>query len=102
LEPELDTSSHFLYRRDLFHEDDRVNDHSVAYDVECILSEDAGGNRVENKFRVPELQGVSCIGSPLETGYDFIFGREYIHDLTFPLVAPLEPEYNICLFHDEK
>ena len=54
---------------------------------------------MKHERSVSELDGVSSIGTALETGHHGIALCKIIHDLAFSLVAPLEAQDYIECFH---
>ena len=82
-------------RVDFFLEDEGVDDHTVADDVEGVFSEHATGNGVQHVLDAIKLQGVSGIGSALESGDHVVLRGEHVHDFAFAFVAPLEAEQDI-------
>ena len=50
----------------------------------------AGRYLVEDDLFVLYIQGMTRVGSALETGYQVIAGCEKIHDLSLSFIAPLE------------
>jgi len=75
---------------DLFGEDDRVDHHAVADDVDRAVPENARGNRVQHVLLALEVEGVPCIRAALEPGDHPVGGSEHVHDFPFSLVAPLQ------------
>jgi hypothetical protein len=49
-----------------------------------------GRNLVEHYFFVLYIQGMTRIGTSLETGYKIILAGKKINDFTLSLIAPLE------------
>ena len=75
---------------DLFGEDDRVDHHAVADDVDRAVPENARGNRVQHVLLALEVEGVPCVRAALEPGDHPVGGSEHVHDFPFSLVAPLQ------------
>jgi hypothetical protein len=45
---------------------------------------------MQNDLFILDVQGMTSIGSPLETGYQIVAGRKIVHYLSFSFIAPLE------------
>ena len=84
---------------DFIYEDDRIHHDPVAYDVHGVFPEDSGRHRVEHESVSVELEGMAGVRPSLEACYYLVVGSEHVHDLTFALVAPLEPEHYIKFLH---
>ena len=55
-----------------FPEDDRIDYHSVADDINGVFSEYSRRDRMQNEFFAFEMKGMPGIGASLETGDDRI------------------------------
>ena len=88
-------SHHLLDGFNLFQQNHGINDHAVTNHVHSAFAENTGGNRVKHKMVTAKDQGMTGIGTTLETGYHLVGGSEHIHYFAFTLVAPLEAEYHI-------
>ena len=74
---------------DLLGQNDRIDYHAVADDVDRTVAENSRRNGVQNKTRIAEMERMSGIGTTLKTGDNLIRRGQYIHDLTLAFVAPL-------------
>ena len=80
-------------------EEDGVDDHAVTDDVGFAALEDTRRDGAEHVFFAAELQRMAGIGAALEARHHLVAGRQYIHDLAFALVAPLQSEDHVDFFH---
>ena len=70
----------------------RIDDDSVANQVELAFAENAAWDGVQHMFAPIKLEGVPRIGTSLEPRDDVVLRSQYIHDFTFPFVSPLEAQ----------
>ena len=82
-------------------EQDGIDDHTVADDIGLATLENPRRNRAQDVLLTVELKRMAGIGTALETRYDLVAGRQYIHDLALALVAPLQTEDHVDFFHYE-
>ena len=85
---------------DFAFENDGVDHHAVAHEVQRVGAEDTGGDGVEDVLLAVEDERVPGVGTALEAGDDVILWRQNVHDFPLPFIAPLEAEQNIN-FHCE-
>ena len=82
-------------------EQNGIDDHTVADDIGLATLENPRRNRAQDVLLTVELKRMAGIGTALETRYDLVAGRQYIHDLALALVAPLQTEDHVDFFHYE-
>ena len=70
----------------------RIDDHTVANQVEFPFTENPARNGVEHMLSPVEFEGVTGIRSTLEPRNDVVLRSQYVHDFSFPFVSPLETE----------
>lgn len=75
---------------DFLLEERRIENDTIADDVDRIALEDAGRDGAQDVFATLEDKCVTCIRSALESSYNVVVWRENVHDFTFPFIAPLE------------
>ena len=85
---------------DFTFENDGIDDHAVAHEVQRVGAEDAGGDGVEDVLLAVEDERVPGVGTALEASDDIVLWRQDVHDFSLPFIAPLEAEQNIN-FHCE-
>ena len=79
----------------LLHEEVGGEHDAIADNVYLATLEDARGDGAKNILLTFKLQGVSSIGTALETGYHIILRGQHVDHLTFSFVAPLESQQDI-------
>ena len=80
---------------DFFKEDFRIDNDAAADDVRGALTEDAGRDAADHEVVAVELQRVAGVRTALEAGDGGVARRKHVHDLSFPLISPLESEDNV-------
>ena len=78
---------------------DGIQHDTVADDVLATFAENTGGNAPNHETFAVEMQGVSGIGTALETGDSRIASSQDIYNFTFTFIAPLEAENDINFCH---
>ena len=69
-----------------------INYNTVAYEVEFPFTENPAWNGVEHMFTPVEFKGMTSIRPTLEARNDVVLRGQYVHNLSFPFVSPLETE----------
>jgi hypothetical protein len=75
-----------------------VQDNTVSDEVLAVFPKDPGRYRMEYDFLTIQPQGMTRIGSSLETGNPGIVRGQDIHRFAFAFIAPLQAQQHIC-FH---
>ena len=88
-DPALLESLHFL------HQGERIDDDSVADDVDDFASENSGRNQMENVFFGTVFDGMARVVSALKSDDHIGVASEYIDDFTFTLVTPLDADEHV-------
>ena len=83
----------------LFTEKDGVEHHPVTDDIGLTSLKDTRRDRAEYVFFAVELQRMPCIGTALKACHDFVGGGQYVDDLAFAFVAPLQTQDDIDFLH---
>ena len=76
----------------LFHEEQWVEHHAVADDVQLAALENARWDAAQHVFLTVELQRVAGVRTALKACHNVVARGQYIDHLAFALVAPLEAE----------
>src|SRR5690606_9851639 len=71
-------------------EDDRIDDHPIAHNVDGPFVEYSGRDGVQYVLNTVELQGMARIGTPLKSCNNIVILGQYINNLSFSFVPPLE------------
>ncbi len=77
----------------------RIEHHTVADEVDQAGAENSRWDRVQYIFFSSEFERVPGIGSALKTRHDIVVVCQIIHNFTFTLVAPLQPQDYVDLMH---
>ena len=84
---------------DLVHQDDGVNHHAVADDIDGTFAENTGGNGVQHESLSVKTEGMSRVGATLEARDHFVIRGQHIDHLAFAFVSPLETENDVYFAH---
>src|ERR1700743_2531936 len=63
---------------------------SVTNQVDGAFMEDPRRDLMQNDLLVIDVQGMACIGTTLEPGYQVVAGSKIIYNLSFSFIPPLE------------
>ena len=74
---------------------DRIDDDTVANQIELALPEDAARDGVQHMLASIKFEGMACIGATLEAGDDVVLRGQHVHNLSFPFIPPLEAQQNV-------
>ena len=81
-----------FHKVDFFDEDAGINDRAVGDDQLAIGVQDCTWHQVECKFLAFHNNGVTGVGSAVETNHHVMLSGQNVDKLAFALVPPLEAD----------